>query len=168
MILMTIMALILSMCFSFPLMMQPISIGMTLLIFSLLVSTLLFFSSMTWFSFILFLIYIGGLLVMFAYVTALMPNLIFKKSPILIFFSTSTILWMILLFLTDFIGTLSETQSKATIMMSCNFNHFGISLYSPFNYLLTVGLALILLFILICVVKICYFSNAPLRPYKYA
>nr|YP_009773437.1 NADH dehydrogenase subunit 6 [Acanthochitona avicula]QIZ12686.1 NADH dehydrogenase subunit 6 [Acanthochitona avicula] len=166
MMLMMILSLIFSFCFSFPLMTQPISIGMTLLMFSLLVSTAVFFSSMTWFSFILFLIYIGGLLVMFAYVTALMPNLLFKKSPIMTFFSIMTISWFTLLNMANFIGTMEEIQPKMSSMMSFNFNHFAISLYSPFNFMVIVGLALILLFILICVVKICYFSNAPLRPYK--
>uniref|UniRef100_UPI0030FEE458 NADH dehydrogenase subunit 6 n=1 Tax=Acanthochitona defilippii TaxID=761903 RepID=UPI0030FEE458 len=166
MMLMSILSLIFSLSFSFPLLTQPISLGMTLLVFSLLVSTAVFFSSMTWFSFILFLIYIGGLLVMFAYVTALMPNLLFKKTSIFMFLIFSTMFWLSMLMLSEFIGIMEEINPKMNMNTNFNLNHLGVSLYSSFNFMVIVGLALILLFVLICVVKICYFSNAPLRPYK--
>nr|NP_008181.1 NADH dehydrogenase subunit 6 [Katharina tunicata]AAC48369.1 NADH dehydrogenase subunit 6 [Katharina tunicata] len=162
------MSLIFSCAFSLPLLTQPISLGLLLLFMSLFISILIFFGSSTWFSFILFLIYIGGLLVMFAYVTALMPNLMFKKNLIQVFFPVSTVFWLLMLYLSDFIGTLLEEQTKMMFLWNSFFNHLGISLFSPFNLLIIVSLALILFFVLICVVKICYFSNGPLRPYKYA
>nr|YP_009773411.1 NADH dehydrogenase subunit 6 [Dendrochiton gothicus]QIZ12634.1 NADH dehydrogenase subunit 6 [Dendrochiton gothicus] len=153
-------------CFSMPLMTQPITLGLLLLFLSFFVSVLVFFGSSTWFSFILFLIYVGGLLVMFAYVTALMPNLIFKKNFIHFFFFFSTILWFSMLNLSEFIGVISEEQTKMSYLWDPYLNHLGISLFSIFNLAVIVGLAMILFFVLICVVKICYFSNGPLRPYK--
>nr|QIZ12557.1 NADH dehydrogenase subunit 6 [Nuttallochiton mirandus] len=162
----TLMFLIFATSFSMPLVSQPISLGLTLLSLTLLISLIIFFCSSGWFSFILFLIYIGGLLVMFAYITALMPNLIFKKAFTMKFFTASTLFWLIIFSATSFIGIMSEEQTAMKFSWPPMLNHLGISLYSPFNFITTVSLALILFFVLICVVKICYFSNAPLRPYK--
>lgn len=56
---------------------QPLSLGVLLLLmrFMVRVYVSLFFSS--WFSFSLFLVYIGGILVLFGYVLVLIPNFVF-------------------------------------------------------------------------------------------
>nr|YP_009131237.1 NADH dehydrogenase subunit 6 [Cryptochiton stelleri]AIA77086.1 NADH dehydrogenase subunit 6 [Cryptochiton stelleri] len=166
MTLILLLSLIISLCFSMPLMTQPISLAVLLLLLSLYVASLIFFGSSAWFGYILFLIYIGGLLVMFVYITTLIPNSVFKKQFTKLFFPLNTIFWFLMINLTEFTGLMLEESSKTSNMWGAFFNNLGYSLFSPFNLMMIISLALILFFVLICVVKICYFSNGPLRPFK--
>ena len=64
---------------------QPLSLGGSLLLLSFLsrVYVSVFFSS--WFCFSVFLIYIGGMLVLFGYVMVLVPNFVFRIKGIYLF-----------------------------------------------------------------------------------
>nr|YP_009755021.1 NADH dehydrogenase subunit 6 [Lepidozona coreanica]QIP53387.1 NADH dehydrogenase subunit 6 [Lepidozona coreanica] len=163
---MMIFSLILSFSFMLLMVNQPLSLGFFILVNSLLLSVSICYQDKPWFGFILFLIYIGGMLVMFAYITALMPNLAFKNMNLWTIFLGVLGFWFILLNSVELLGIPGSNKNSESVSLGEYYNNLGISLFSVFNINLIVGLAIILLFILICVVKICYFNKGPLRPFK--
>nr|YP_009773424.1 NADH dehydrogenase subunit 6 [Chiton albolineatus]QIZ12647.1 NADH dehydrogenase subunit 6 [Chiton albolineatus] len=157
--------LVLSIIFILPLIFQPLSLGLLILINSLLMSLCLFYVGESWYGFILFLIYVGGMLVMFAYVTALTPNLKFKEGGVFSLFIFIFSFWLLLMTNIEFFGV-SGDMSKEGLMFEFLFHNFGASLFSFFNFNSIIGLVLVLLFILLCVVKICFVNKGALRPFK--
>nr|QTT61231.1 NADH dehydrogenase subunit 6 [Tritia sp. t LAG-2017] len=148
-----------------PLMMQPLSLGLVIMISTLLMC---FISAMTlssWYGYILFLIYVGGLLVMFAYVAALSPNVLFGKGTPMLFFIFTILpasamfysLPLIDMSFISYMNTFSETKFLKI---------YGIEMVAPQMISILIGLALILLINLIVVVKICYYQQASLRPFS--
>nr|QIZ12531.1 NADH dehydrogenase subunit 6 [Plaxiphora albida] len=166
MMMMGLMSFIFSFCFCLPFVSQPLGLGSILLSLSFLFSVIVFFSSSSWFGFVLFLIYIGGLLVMFAYVTALMPNLMLGGKKMLTFVLFSFFFWFWMFILNEFLGVSEGGTSGFFYDLENVLNFLGGSLFSSFNFFCIIGLVMVLFFVLLCVVKICYFSNGPLRPYK--
>nr|YP_006303210.1 NADH dehydrogenase subunit 6 [Nectonemertes cf. mirabilis HC-2011]ADZ05363.1 NADH dehydrogenase subunit 6 [Nectonemertes cf. mirabilis HC-2011] len=130
------------------LMQQPLSLAMILLVLCFLISVYMGFLFSSWFSLSLFLIYIGGMLVLFSYVLVLVPNfLVFLNG-----------LWLFsLTFFFFFFSSFSET--------SMFFLSFSFEMFSGFNLFLYVGLGFILFLALISVVKICCFHEGAFRPF---
>jgi NADH-ubiquinone oxidoreductase chain 6 len=133
----------------------PIILGINILIISLLLSAVFASFIRAWFAFLIFLIYIGGILVIFAYFLALTPNQQIARSNNIIYILISLLTFTILTFITNIkIPTISE------------FSQGNSSLYlintAPFLILL----ALILLLTIIIVVKLTLRSKGPLRPFN--
>nr|YP_009480389.1 NADH dehydrogenase subunit 6 [Nassarius fraterculus]YP_010360275.1 NADH dehydrogenase subunit 6 [Nassarius gregarius]ANH54165.1 NADH dehydrogenase subunit 6 [Nassarius fraterculus]UNQ32891.1 NADH dehydrogenase subunit 6 [Nassarius gregarius] len=146
-----------------PLMMQPLSLGLIIMISTLLMC---FISAMTlssWYGYILFLIYVGGLLVMFAYVAALSPNVLFGKGTPMIFFLIVLLPISIILYFLPLIdlSTISYFNLNELKLLKV----YGIEMVAPEMISVLIGLAIILLVNLIVVVKICYYQHASLRPF---
>nr|YP_010545669.1 NADH dehydrogenase subunit 6 [Acanthopleura loochooana]UYG48465.1 NADH dehydrogenase subunit 6 [Acanthopleura loochooana] len=165
MIMLSLFSLILSTGFILLMVSQPLSIGGLVLISSFMMSICVFFDGGSWFGFILFLIYIGGLLVMFAYITALTPNLVFKVGYSGFVFFMMYFFWMGLFFTMDVINIFSEEES-ALFLWESGSHKYGLTLFSFFGSITVVGMVFILLFVLLCVVKICYKSKGALRPFS--
>nr|BAN70247.1 NADH dehydrogenase subunit 6 [Chrysomallon squamiferum] len=146
----------------FPIMMHPLSLGLCILLCSLSSCMLIGTLSYSWFGFVFFLIFVGGLLVMFAYVAALSPNVYFSGNNLFIYF---VVLWAVLFFMyysiffLDF-GILLDD-------LSAGFSFFNYSagekLVVPSHISIMVGLGIVLLLNLLAVVKICYYQRGPLR-----
>nr|AAC47691.1 NADH dehydrogenase 6 [Limulus polyphemus] len=131
---------------------HPIMMIMNLILTTILVSlmtTLLMKTS--WFSYTLFLIMVGGMLVVFIYIASLAPNESFKmltKIPLLI------ILSMPLLFTTiSFKTSIYPEMYKISIS----------KIFSNLPMLTTLFLVTFLLITLIAVVKITKISQGPIR-----
>nr|YP_009169439.1 NADH dehydrogenase subunit 6 [Naticarius hebraeus]AKL90636.1 NADH dehydrogenase subunit 6 [Naticarius hebraeus] len=160
-----LMAFVMSSVFMFPLMAQPLSLGLSIMISTGLMCMLASMLLSSWYGYILFLIYVGGLLVMFAYVSALSPNVLFTGMGAFILFAFLLILSTIVFYFYSFTDTnmisyaseLSELKSLKT---------YGSQLVSPHTTSILVGLGIILLINLVVVVKICYYQQAPLRPFS--
>nr|YP_010241784.1 NADH dehydrogenase subunit 6 [Varicospira cancellata]QTI82472.1 NADH dehydrogenase subunit 6 [Varicospira cancellata] len=148
-----------------PLMKQPLSLGLVIMISTLMMCMLsaLFVSS--WYAYILFLIYVGGLLVMFAYVAALSPNTLFKKNYPFIMFLLSIPMIMSIFYFHSFLD-LNSTTYVSSFSENKYLKTYGTQLVSPNMISVLIGLALILLINLVVVVKICFYQYAPLRPFK--
>nr|YP_009227960.1 NADH dehydrogenase subunit 6 [Nassarius variciferus]AIW04699.1 NADH dehydrogenase subunit 6 [Nassarius variciferus] len=148
-----------------PLMMQPLSLGLVIMASTLLMCFISAITLSSWYGYILFLIYVGGLLVMFAYVAALSPNVLFGKGTPMIFFSVMIFpLCAIFYFL-----PLVDMSSMAYLNIFTEMKFlkiYGIELVAPQMISILIGLALILLINLIVVVKICYYQQASLRPFS--
>nr|AXA45307.1 NADH dehydrogenase subunit 6 [Anguloclavus sp. 1 MNHN IM 2013-19732] len=149
----------------FPLMSQPLSLGLAIMFSTLLMCLVSALTLSSWYGYILFLIYVGGLLVMFAYVAALSPNVLFGTStPLALLVTTCAIIFIILYFypLIDMVSLSTHAAYNEPKFLKL----YGIEMASPQMISILIGLAIILLINLIVVVKICYYQRASLRPFK--
>nr|QBC73181.1 NADH dehydrogenase subunit 6 [Cocculina subcompressa] len=155
----------LSFCFFMliPMMLHPLSVGVCVLIVSMFSCLVISVISYPWYGYMLFLIFVGGLLVMFAYVCALTPNVIFTGYSD---FLLALLLYLGTFFLLKkmyFADMFSVVDISKLSMFSSSM---GESLVFPFFMSIIIGLGLILLFTLLAVVKICCGSGGgPLRKY---
>lgn len=132
---------------------SPISLGATILSTALFVATTLRILSTRWFGLITFIIYVGGMLVIFAYFTALQPN-----QQIISW--TWVILPSILIIITVI------TYGYYPLMWGPHTINTG-QLYQTNTYVIPVLMALILFLALIIVVKTSRADDGPLRPFSY-
>nr|ANC65484.1 NADH dehydrogenase subunit 6 [Hirudo medicinalis] len=132
----------------------PIMMLMNILTVSMMLSyfTAIFYSN--WFAYMIFLIYIGGMLIMFSYFVAISPNQIIKLGMLTI------ILFFTLIFLISFIYSLNS------YMYIFNYESSFYMMYeTPYMYMLILLITLLLIIMLI-VVKLVNCSKGPLRPFK--
>uniref|UniRef100_UPI0030FEC610 NADH dehydrogenase subunit 6 n=1 Tax=Vanessa tameamea TaxID=334116 RepID=UPI0030FEC610 len=151
---------------------HPFSMGLLILTQTLLLCLL---SSMLintyWFSYILFLIFLGGLMVLFIYVSSIASNELFKTS----FFNKSFLLYMFLFMITSYFfkNNLFWMNFSFNDEMINFFNsflffnnelNFNLSkLYNKQTYMLTLMMIIYLFITLIAVVKITNIFFGPLR-----
>nr|WJK73082.1 NADH dehydrogenase subunit 6 [Desbruyeresia cf. marianaensis] len=160
-----VLALALSSVCMFPLMAQPLSLGLSIMISTLLMCCLSAALLSAWYAYILFLIYVGGLLVMFAYVAALTPNMLFTSgmSVLLFFFLIFPMSYLFYsLYLADYTQCLYFSQTPDEKFMKS----YGAELVAPESISILISLGTILLVNLVAVVKICYYQQASLRPFN--
>nr|QWS06282.1 NADH dehydrogenase subunit 6 [Buccinum bayani] len=148
-----------------PLMMQPLSLGLMVMISTLLMCFISAITLSSWYGYILFLIYVGGLLVMFAYVAALSPNVLFGSGTPILFFSFLIFPVTILFYFYPLIDL--SSISYLHVFSELKFlKMYGIEMVSPQMISILIGLGIILLINLVVVVKICYYQHASLRPFN--
>nr|YP_010596275.1 NADH dehydrogenase subunit 6 [Taxigramma karakulensis]WAJ60520.1 NADH dehydrogenase subunit 6 [Taxigramma karakulensis] len=157
--------------FIFMNMKHPLAMGLILLIQTTLICLLSgLISKSFWFSYILFLIFLGGMLVLFIYVTSLASNEMFSFSMKLTINSIMFLLIssMILMILDkNILIQFMNIEMKSMINMSSFITENSLSLNKLYNYptnLLTILLMNYLLITLITIVKITKLSEGPLRP----
>nr|UPX88626.1 NADH dehydrogenase subunit 6 [Ptychoptera scutellaris] len=151
---------------------HPLAMGMMLLIQTFLISmTMGIISKTFWFSYILFLIFLGGMLVLFIYVTSLASNEMFsfsfKSYFISIFIIMGTLLFSIMV---DpmFLKSLIMNNEMSTILTSQSFiQENTLNLNKLYNFptnIITIMMMNYLFLTLIAVVKITNVFYGPLRP----
>lgn len=153
MTLLTINALIVTLFFTCITSLSPINLGVLVLIIALVISCTLAAVVPSWFGFIIFIIYVGGMLVMFAYFAALQPNQHITR-------------WRWLIAPTFFIVLITTLNKNQTIIWSSHPPN-TIEIYSATNIAIPPLLALILFLALIIVVKTARTDRGPLRPFNY-
>nr|ALF04111.1 NADH dehydrogenase subunit 6 [Styloperla sp. YZD-2015] len=150
---------------------HPLAMGLMLLIQTLTICLLTGLSTVSfWFSYILFLVFLGGLLVLFIYVTSLASNEMFSLStstilyimisllvviPILLFSDMSS--WLTMINNNDMLNLPSITLYQEESHMSL------MKLYNQPTSIITLMLITYLFLTLIAVVKITAISSGPLR-----
>nr|ARH54283.1 NADH dehydrogenase subunit 6 [Curculionidae sp. 2 AH-2016] len=152
------MMLILNIMFSFlfSFLKHPLSMGCILLIQTIIISLMtgsLYYNF--WFSYILFLIMIGGMLVMFIYMTSIASNEKFMIPKFFPLFLLIIILCTFMLFYSDKFWTeLTSTKmimlSQSKLMLNFNMNKF----FNYPNFKMMLILIIYLLITLIATVKI--------------
>uniref|UniRef100_A0AAU7GJ01 NADH-ubiquinone oxidoreductase chain 6 n=1 Tax=Cardipennis shaowuensis TaxID=342701 RepID=A0AAU7GJ01_9CUCU len=155
---MLLMMMMLNLMFSimFIFMNHPLSLGCILLIQTILITLISgHFYVNFWFSYILFLVMIGGMLVMFIYMTSVASNEEFKfpKFMLLFFIIFVTIIFLATIFTDSFIYNffiLNKMNKFQEILM--NFSLNKLYNYPNMNFLLF--LMIYLLITLIAIVKI--------------
>lgn len=155
MIIISIICLITSMFIVLPKINNPIIITLIIILIALITALIFCAEISSWYSFLLFLIYVGGILVIFAYFTATSPNQYNKrrkKTFIIIPFTFITLILRILT-LNKFIVSINRQSSQLIIIFT-----------NPNIYTLII-ITLILLITIVIVVKLSSRSKGPLRAF---
>nr|AYR05367.1 NADH dehydrogenase subunit 6 [Coleoptera sp. ACP-2013] len=153
--------LLLSLIFIF--MNHPMSMGLTLLLQTIMISLITGLLNLNfWFSYILFLIMIGGMLVLFIYMTSIASNEMFSYSNKIFFMITLFfIFFMLIMLITD-----SYLMNFNYLYMDSFIYNKSMNLTKYFNYpsMNLIFFMIIYLFItLIAIVKITKIELGPLR-----
>nr|YP_010569024.1 NADH dehydrogenase subunit 6 [Chonala masoni]UZC78760.1 NADH dehydrogenase subunit 6 [Chonala masoni] len=154
---------------------HPISMGLLILLQTLFVSLIAgMLINSYWFSYILFLVFLGGLLVLFIYVSSIasneMMNLFFTIK--IFFFMFIVILNLSILFKNNLNWlnlSFNEDMDNFTNLFLFNHNENYISLLKLYNeqtYLLMIIMIIYLFITLIAVVKITNIFFGPLRSFN--
>ena len=147
-----------------PLIGHPLTLGFVILRISSFLSIILCKLVLSWFGYRIFLVYVGGILVMFSYVVALAPNITGFNT--LFFIGLGSCLFLVnlvLIYVVGF-GGLIETDAVSNLYVKGGSIVYG--LFNSKNIIIIIFLLLILLITMIIVVKICYYRSGPLRPFS--
>nr|YP_004021427.1 NADH dehydrogenase subunit 6 [Heteropteryx dilatata]BAJ24553.1 NADH dehydrogenase subunit 6 [Heteropteryx dilatata] len=142
----------------FLIMKHPLSMGMTIIMQTILISMMtgMMYKSF-WFSYILFLMFIGGMMVLFIYMTSLMPNMMFSLSTKQVIIMTFTSMLILTYLNKSYNINNNDTMSimmNTTMLMKMYENPVNISVIMLASYLL---------FTMITVFKITESKKGPLR-----
>nr|YP_009434135.1 NADH dehydrogenase subunit 6 [Hycleus marcipoli]APB02788.1 NADH dehydrogenase subunit 6 [Hycleus marcipoli] len=144
---------------------HPLSLGLILLLQTTIISLVSGQLCLNyWFSYILFLILVGGMLILFIYMTSIASNEKFNLKIKLYLFLTISMFTSLLVSLENQYMTDSYLKNELTSMETSNLNFSMIKFISfPMNLILL--FMIIYLFIaLIAIVKIIDRKQGPLRP----
>lgn len=138
-----------------PLISSPILIGLWILLIAISLSAWLGFLGLSWFRLILFLVYIGAILVIFVYFVAITPN---QRHSFGVFYIIGVIILGLLMRISrlDHVRGFRKSLSRSNI----------IALYLGSQGVIFILIFIILLITLIIVVKITRRVCGPLRPFK--
>nr|BDL61421.1 NADH dehydrogenase subunit 6 [Ilyoplax integra] len=145
---------------------HPLAMGLTLLTQTVFIALTLGMSNFSfWFSYILFLVFLGGMLVLFIYVASLASNEAFMPPTTLtmLFIMTSFFFSFLLLFLDPFLSTASSSLPISSIQSLMSTPLIISWIYNSPSMMFTIFIVSYLLLMLIIVVKIVNMFKAPLR-----
>lgn len=134
---------------------NPIQITLTIIFIALIVAAIFCRRISSWYAFLIFLIYVGGILVMFAYFTASSPNQQYIR--------IKKIAKSMLLFLPISLGAIINIDNLINIVPSKS-NQL-IRIFTSHNIYTLIIITLVLLFTMVIVVKLCSRSKGPLRTF---
>nr|YP_010448469.1 NADH dehydrogenase subunit 6 [Codonobdella sp. B45A]UTS56340.1 NADH dehydrogenase subunit 6 [Codonobdella sp. B45A] len=132
---------------------NPILMAMNILIVAMLMSVLMSMMMSSWYAMLMYLIYIGGMMVMFSYFIALSPNQNLKTSQYF-----NTILFTFIMFMPAIITVNNILLHNQEIK--------SYDLYMMDMKAITIMLILVLLMMLLVIVKMVKVSKGPLRPFN--
>jgi len=134
---------------------NPFPIALIILLIALSTSTIYAILCSSWLALLLFLIYVGGILVIFSYFLAVAPN---QQLP-----NKSTILIPLSSFITFIISFSVLIDSWVNPILI----HIKLTsiLFTPYNLPILIMLVLVLLFTIIVVIKTCKLEKGPLRSF---
>nr|YP_009640824.1 NADH dehydrogenase subunit 6 [Hystrichopsylla weida qinlingensis]QCU82658.1 NADH dehydrogenase subunit 6 [Hystrichopsylla weida qinlingensis] len=149
---------------------HPLTLGFMLMIQTLWISLFIGFISKTfWFSYILFITFLGGMLILFIYMTSLSSNEYFNFSfkPMMILM-LMTVLIILIMSLKNFyfFNHFNNLDSNFNNFIFTNINSNILNMNKLYNFpynLLTILLILYLLITLIIVVKMTNIFYGPMR-----
>nr|APX40418.1 NADH dehydrogenase subunit 6 [Aphthona albertinae] len=142
---------------------HPLTCGMILLSQTLLTAmTTGLMNYNFWYSYILFLIMIGGMLILFIYMTSIASNEKFK-------FNNKLIMWLMLFLIIFMILNMTDMfymsyYNNLNLKILINYNNMSMKKYFNFpNYFIMLSMIIYLFITLIAIVKITNFSYGALR-----
>nr|YP_009250780.1 NADH dehydrogenase subunit 6 [Phyllidia ocellata]AMY15500.1 NADH dehydrogenase subunit 6 [Phyllidia ocellata]WNR50643.1 NADH dehydrogenase subunit 6 [Phyllidia ocellata] len=134
-----------SLIFCFPLFKNPISMAAMLVCISLVMVIMISMLSSFWFSYVLFLVYVGGLLVLFIYICLVSSNYPFKFN----------LVSLLCIMLGSCLISLKSESSLPLGILGFSTWVSGENLMNDKNLSLFLFLAILLLSMLLVVVRIC-------------
>nr|UAM91031.1 NADH dehydrogenase subunit 6 [Holotrichia niponensis] len=163
--LMTLMIISLISAITFIFLKHPLSMGSILLIQTIIISLSMgFFNLNFWYSYILFLVMVGGMLVLFIYMTSIASNEKFTFSiKILLLVTFLVLIGLFAIAMMD--PYFSNINNLAPMSLNSN-NEYTLSLNKFFNAPLNMMMFLLIIYLLItliAVVKIVNIKKGPLR-----
>nr|WKU84187.1 NADH dehydrogenase subunit 6 [Stipomorpha sp.] len=166
----TINLLMLMMGFLFMQMNHPLTLGLILLIQTILIVSITGMMSKTfWFSYILFLIFIGGMLILFIYMTSIASNEMFsisKKPMIYLLLFMLTMMMMYMLMNKMMMFYMNNNEINSLINLNSYMKENNLNLMKLYNYpinMLTILMINYLLITMIISVKITKLFYGPIR-----
>lgn len=156
MLLIFLTSLTVSLSFSIILSSSPLTIGLWVLLLALSLAAVVTSTISPWFGLTIFLIYVGGILVIFAYFAALTPNQPHEMLKILL-----TLLFTITLITLPSLLLGNLSQSFASYCLSKP----ELTIIAPWTSSVFIIVVIILFFILVSVVKVADIFKGPLRPF---
>nr|QIV24546.1 NADH dehydrogenase subunit 6 [Olethrius laevipennis] len=145
---------------------HPLSFGMILLMQTLIISLITGTMNYNfWFSYILFLVMVGGMLILFIYMTSVASNEKFKFSSKLFVLTISMLILAVSTMMTDKFFSNTNLLSYETIGQNQMYSN-SLSLSKFLNLNSSLGLFMIIMYLLITlimVVKVTDIRNGPLR-----
>lgn len=148
---------------------HPFLLLLILITLTLLISIKINFTYKSWLSFILFLIIIGGLIVIFMYITRLINNELFKSNYKIIILNILKILPLIIiiiliLYYSNNLISNSNYQDSWSKTLTFLTDQININLiYKKFFNKSTIFIIFYLYYAIICIINICFKFQAPLR-----
>nr|UGY85186.1 NADH dehydrogenase subunit 6 [Pseudoglomeris magnifica] len=140
----------------------PMALGLILLIQTVVISTVTgMMSQFFWFSYTLFLVFLGGMLILFIYVTSLVSNETISMSTMMIMINF--IMFLLLMLMNSSWLNMINLESLNFLMMNNELPLLLIKIYNQPSGIITIMLAMYLFITLIAVVKITSISKGPLR-----
>nr|YP_009441822.1 NADH dehydrogenase subunit 6 [Simianus niponicus]AOY39458.1 NADH dehydrogenase subunit 6 [Simianus niponicus] len=162
-----LMSISITMSTLFLFMKHPLSMGFILLVQSSVISMITgMYNHNFWFSYILFLIMIGGMLVLFIYMTSIASNEMFKYSNKLMTLTAIMILMLTLMqmFMDKLIINMNMFSTDLTMLNQNHMFNLTLSKYlNPPSSIILTFIIIYLLISLIAVVKITNIKHGPLR-----
>jgi len=148
-------ALIIFLAINSLIILTPITLGLNLLTISILTAILFSLTSSSWISFLIFLIYIRGTLIIFSYFVAITPN---KQITYTYHFTLILVILILTIIIVKF-----TNQILNSFTTSIKTNTF----YKSKTIITLIIIALVLIFTIVIVVKVSSSKKGPLRPFKY-
>lgn len=133
----------------------PLTLGGFILLITIFSTNITSILTNSWLAIAIFLVYVGGLLVLFAYFLAIQPNQLTTISTFLLL----RIRTFLLLFI------IRKTTYSTSLHRLCSDILSITYIISEINLYLVVLLGIILLLILVVVVKVTHTKSGPLRPF---
>nr|YP_010758068.1 NADH dehydrogenase subunit 6 [Gunungiella wangi]WEU80073.1 NADH dehydrogenase subunit 6 [Gunungiella wangi] len=150
---------------------HPMSMGISILTQMTVMSLMMnMFFNINWFSYILFLLFVGGMLILFMYMCSITSNNILSMSPKLItyfmFTSLMTFSWMLLLMKFNFSWTFSNKMNSIFMkkyLLDSHIPSMLMKLFNDYSYVITLMMMMYLLILMILVNSITNFKQGALR-----
>lgn len=153
MLLTILIVIITSTAFCISLATNPLSLGLLILLTALTLSMTFATSISSWVALLIFLIYVGGILVIFSYFVSIIPNQTISPTiPIIIILIFCTFIALTIIFLSPPILSTHITQ------LNIMYNHK--------NFRILIVLASILIFTIVIVVKVSLLKKGALRSFS--
>nr|APX39605.1 NADH dehydrogenase subunit 6 [Colaspidea globosa] len=142
---------------------HPMSIGFTLLLSTVMISMMTgTMNSTFWFSYILFLVMIGGMLILFVYMTSIASNEKFKFSMKILMLNL--LLMTTMLFLKNHKQSFLLLKLKETKMFNYEkMMNESLKYFTPSLNIIMISSMIYLLIALVMIVKITKKSKGPIR-----
>lgn len=154
MILITILCITTSIFLTLPKINNPLIITLIIIFIALITASIFGITLSSWYAFLLFLIYVGGILVIFAYFTATSPNQQTMRNKKV--FKT-------LLVAIPITATFIILNNQ--VLITASKSHQLIRIFTSHNIYTLIIITLVLLITIVIVVKLCSRSKGPLRTF---
>ena len=131
---------------------HPISLGIVLIFYSLLIGVTTIIFSAPWFFYLLVLVFLGGVIILIIYISTLAANEKFMRPKF-----PNPVLFIVVMVIIRFMLTNYNYSNKSSYNI-----RILINLYEYSNRSLSIFLIVYLLITIVCVVKLVKFERGPL------